>query len=249
MIGIEDWEMEKRLIAAHHQSGSQASRDTYVRQSIQISAKDLIVRSGGPTDFENCAEHLLGIVASSIVESNDCGGTGAHDAAEAICEDNPELRQCYGQQYIEAVAQSLLGADIVSLSAQYTQRFAEFNSRYFGNQLPKYEVRVVFDLHTVANEPVYGGSVSGGLIRFEERFIYIRYTNDHLMIETLVHEMVHAATSGEHDDRWLEEMKRLHESGAPVADCEFAAEARSRFTHWRRGLTEPVTPQSRLASR
>jgi hypothetical protein len=27
--------------------------------SIQISAKDLIARSGGPTDFENCEENLL----------------------------------------------------------------------------------------------------------------------------------------------------------------------------------------------
>jgi hypothetical protein len=40
------------------------------------------------------------------------------------------------------------------------------------------------------------------------------------MQDTLVHEMAHAATSGEHDERWRTEMARLKTVGAPVADWE-----------------------------
>ena len=79
---------------------------------------------------------------------------------------------------------------------------------------------VVFDLHTVADEPIYCGHVSSGLIRFEERRIYIRYTEADSMQETLVHEMAHAATSGKHDERWQAEMARLKTAGAPLPDWE-----------------------------
>ena len=171
--------------------------------------------------FKNCDEHLLSIVASIIVELQDYGGTYAQPAAEVVCEEHPELKECYGQEFIEAVALSILSADVVNLSKRYTEHFSAFNASYFGGHLPQYEVRVVFDLHTVANEPVYRGSVSSGLIRFEERCIYIRYTDDSSMIETLVHEMAHAATSGDHDERWYKEMRRLQKAGAPVPDYEF----------------------------
>ena len=74
--------------------------------------------------------------------------------------------------------------------------------------LPPYRVRVVFDLHRAANEPVLVGHISSGLIRFEERSIYLRYTSGLPIEETLIHEMAHAATNGEHDQEWLHEMVR-----------------------------------------
>ena len=40
------------------------------------------------------------------------------------------------------------------------------------------------------------------------------------MEETLIHEMAHAATSGEHDEEWLKEMVRLKAAGAAVPDWE-----------------------------
>jgi len=187
---------------------------------IQISPDDLIVRSGGLAEFPNCDEHLLSLVASTIVELSDCGGTDAYSAAGLVCEDHPESGQRWGRKYVEAIAQSLLAADILSLSKRYTELFTEFNARYFGGRLPAYEVRVVFDLHRVANEPIYMGAVSSGLIRFDERCIYIRYTQVVCLAATLVHEMAHAATSGEHDEEWLNEMKRLKDAGAPVDDTD-----------------------------
>jgi hypothetical protein len=37
---------------------------------------------------------------------------------------------------------------------------------------------------------------------------------------TLIHEMAHAATNGDHSEEWLNEMARLKAAGAPVADWE-----------------------------
>jgi hypothetical protein len=118
------------------------------------------------------------------------------------------------------MAQSLLAADVLSLSKRYTELFGEFNARYCSGRLPPYEVRVVFDLHMVANEPIYMGSVSSGLIRFNERCIYLRCTQHVRMTAALVHEMAHAATSGEHDEEWLNEIKRLKDAGAPGDDTD-----------------------------
>ena len=151
---------------------------------------------------------------------SDCGGTDAYSVAELVCEDRQELKQRWGWKYIEAMAQSLLAADVLSLSKRYTELFREFNARYCSGRLPPYEVRVVFDLHMVANEPIYMGSVSSGLIRFNECCLYMRYTRDFCMAATLVHEMAHAATSGEHDEEWLNEMKRLKDAEAPVDDTD-----------------------------
>jgi hypothetical protein len=67
---------------------------------------------------------------------------------------------------------------------------------------------------------VSAGVVSYGLIRFEERRIYLRYTSSLPMEQTLIHEMAHAATNGDHDRPWLYEMARLKAAGAPVLDCE-----------------------------
>jgi hypothetical protein len=120
------------------------------------------------------------------------------------------------------MAKLILASEIRSFSNFFQSLFDSWNRKYFSGALDRYQVRVVFDLHTVANEPVDGGEVSSGLIRFEERRIYIRYTLDEdvSMQGTLLHEMAHAATSGKHDQRWRAEMARLKTVGAPVPDWE-----------------------------
>jgi hypothetical protein len=43
-------------------------------------------------------------------------------------------------------------------------------------------------------------NISSGLIRFNEQTIYLRDSKTENMIHNLLHEMCHAATSGDHDD-------------------------------------------------
>jgi hypothetical protein len=197
-----------------------STANEYVSNPVDISPNDLIIRSRGFSEFPCFDESLVRFAADAIVELSDCGGTDARSAAELVCKDHPEAVLRWDREYIEEIAQLLLEADIVSLSKHYTELFAEFNARYFHGRLPPYEVRVVFDLHIVANEPVCRGRVSTGLIRLEERCIYVRYTRQAIMIDTLVHEMAHAATSGEHDEVWLKEMRRPKAVGAPIDDAD-----------------------------
>jgi hypothetical protein len=121
---------------------------------------------------------------------------------------------------IEALTQFILASEILSSSSQFQQLFSTFNEQYFDDRLPTFRVRVVFDVHTATDEPITGLDVSCGFIRFSDRCIFIRYTAHGSMTETLIHEMAHASTSGEHDAAWVNEMRRLREAGAPVCDCD-----------------------------
>ena len=161
-------------------------------------------------------EELFRAAAKYIVECMDCGGLRPSDVVEELVS-NP-LFASRGKLAIEQMAKLIFASEIRSLSGSFQSLFDSFNEKYFSGVLDRYSVHVVFDLHTVANEPVDRGHVSSGLIRFEERRIYIRYTDTDLMQGTLIHEMAHAATSGEHDERSRAEMVRLKIAGAPVPD-------------------------------
>jgi hypothetical protein len=163
---------------------------------------------------------LLRASAAVAVELMDYGVADEISVAEGVREAHPELAAEYGESTLRDLASSILNAELPRLSRHFQTLFDEFNGRYFAGKLPAYQVHVVFDLHRAAKEPVYGASVSSGLIRFEQRRIYLRYTNDLPMDETLIHEMAHAATTGEHDEEWLKEMVRLKATGAPVPDWE-----------------------------
>ena len=139
---------------------------------------------------------------------------------EVLAEECPSLVAKHGKRAIEQMAKLILASEIRSFSGSFQSLFDTFNLKYFSGALDRYQVCVVFDPHTVANEPVNRGHVSSGLIRFEERRIYIRYTDTDLMQGTLIHEMAHAATSGEHDERSRAEMVRFKIAGAPVPDWE-----------------------------
>ena len=155
-----------------------------------------------------------------VVELQDYGGVNPFQVTEELAGECPSLVAKYGEQAVEQMAKLILASEIPGLSNLFQSLFDSFNQKYFSGVLDRYHVHVVFDLHTVANEPIYDGTVSSGLIRFEERRIYIRYEDDDLMQDTLLEEMAHAATSGEHDERWRAEMVRLKTAGAPVPDWE-----------------------------
>jgi hypothetical protein len=165
-------------------------------------------------------EELFRATGKMVVECQDFGGADPFGVTEELAYERPSLVAKYGKRAIELMAQLILASEIRGLSNSFQSLFDSFNRKYFSGTLDNYQVRVVFDLHTVALEPIYDGTVSSGLIRFEERQIYIRYTDADLMQAMLIHEMAHAATSGEHDERWLAEMVRLKIAGAPVPDWE-----------------------------
>ncbi len=149
-------------------------------------------------------------------------GAGPEVAADAVIEDRPDLASKHSRRRIARLATLILCSEIPQVSKRLQKVFGEFNRKYFAQRLREYQVRVVFDLHIVADEPVYGAHVSTGLIRFEERCIYIRYTDPEIMVLTLVHETAHAATNGGHGKLWLDEMARLEAAGAPVPEWELA---------------------------
>ena len=188
---------------------------------LPTSRSDLQLVPGGD-------EELFRATAKIVVECMDYGGLYPSQAPEVLAGDCPSLAAKHGEEAIFQMAKLILSSEIRCLSSSFQSLFDSFNQKYFSGALDRYQVLVVFDLHTVADEPVYDGSVSSGLIRFEERQIYIRYTDAEDMQGTLVHEMAHAATSGEHDQRWEAEMVRLKRAGAPVADGEW----RSLIDSW-----------------
>jgi len=190
--------------------------------ALRIRSHDLLGRSGTSTEFESYDEDFLNSVASYAVELMNLCYADGWTTAEQIHADDPELADRWGWGQIEALAESLLNAEIMPLSRIYTELFAEYNARFFLNCLPAYKVRVVFDLHRVSGEPIDMLAASSGFIQFTERCIYIRYTDDFRLTGTLVHEMAHAATGGEHDEAWFDQMRWLKAHGAPVPDWELA---------------------------
>jgi hypothetical protein len=92
------------------------------------------------------------------------------------------------------------------LSTHYQALFEEFNTRYFAGRLPLYHVRVVPDLH--------GGH--DGEVKRKQRVIRLKKRPEAVMISLLLHEMAHAATNNFHARKWLEEMGRLKQEGAPI---------------------------------
>ena len=191
-------------------------------------AADLSFTSGSGLQFSGLKfsqyDELLRACAEFTVELMDIVGTDEVCVVEVLNEDRPELAAQYKESTLREIACLILHAELPGVSKHFKALFDKFNGQYFGGNLPPYQVRVAFDFHRVANEPIFGNSVSSGLIRFEERCIYLRYTNSPPMEETLIHEMAHAATSGEHDQEWLNEMVRLKAAGAPVPDWELVQE-------------------------
>jgi hypothetical protein len=164
---------------------------------------------------------LFLVLALIVVELQECGYFDAQSTVEYLNWQQPEIISKSGAHNVEEMVRLILRSEIPKLSATFAGIYREFNQTYFEARLPEYSVHVVFDLDEFANEPpIYDGGQSNGLIRFEERCIYVRDTGWRSMEETLIHEMAHAATTGDHDEEWLTEMRRLKEAGAPVPAWE-----------------------------
>jgi hypothetical protein len=84
--------------------------------------------------------------------------------------------------------------------------FEKFNQIYWGGSLRRYRVIV---------STRYGGQ---GLCQKETRRIWLTPGLNGSLEKVLLHEMCHAAVTGYHGEKWLAEMLRLAELGAPTRE-------------------------------
>jgi hypothetical protein len=122
------------------------------------------------------------------------------------------------------------------------QVFADFNGRYFGGRLPTIKVkysasigrqRIRHGVFEFKHSPA--GMFHAGT-RFSMPYITLNVCpgdgTDAALFGVLLHEMVHAAGFGRHDEAFAAEIHRLKDLGAPVNDFDLAPQET--------GLTPPV---------
>ncbi len=104
--------------------------------------------------------------------------------------------------------------DSKEINRKFRRLFAEFNSRYFREKLPRYRVQIV-DYISKRNPNVRGK------IHRRQRLIRLKASEEHSMIEILLHEMAHAAnrTDG-HGKKFFQIVENLKLAGAPVSGWE-----------------------------
>ena len=99
------------------------------------------------------------------------------------------------------------------LSARYQTLFERFNRRYFRGRLPDYRVEVVASLLDDCDL---------GLCDVRQKSITLVNQAPRDLLETLVHEMAHAAVRSRgyqhHTWPWRKELERLRRAGAPVEE-------------------------------
>jgi hypothetical protein len=172
-------------------------------------------------------EGLRQLASAMTILLTDYGGTAPWATCEAIAEAAPDLYKAFGSERVLAVCEEIQHSEIPEQSAIFQDLFHRFNTQYFGGRLPDYRILVVYDVwYWMTKRCGYPpgfppATEDSGFIDFPARRIFIRYLADHLggqtMEESLIHEMAHAATGGDHGDAWQAEMVRLKELGAPVS--------------------------------
>jgi hypothetical protein len=105
-------------------------------------------------------QELFKATAKAIVECQDCGGIHPSQAPGVLADDCPSLADKHGDRAIELMAKLIMSSEIHSLSKLFQSLFDSWNRKYFSGALDRYRVRVVFDLHTVADEPIDRGEVT-----------------------------------------------------------------------------------------
>ena len=159
------------------------------------------------------------IIFDLTVEAIDCGGTTPIQTYEALVEEFPEHFAPLDQRDVIAICKKIQTSEIPEESQRFQELFQIFNLRYFEGRLPKHVVQVVIDVNYWANEYFFNGygldHFSSGYIDEANKRIFLRH-GDLPLEGLLLHEMAHAATTGEHDDEWYTEMRRLSALGAPV---------------------------------
>jgi hypothetical protein len=159
------------------------------------------------------------VVTQEVMELLDTGyNTDPEWVVWSVLKFHPEVGSRCSVQLLLAIAEQVLYSEIPEQSEKFQNLFEQVNDHYFGGQLPDYRVRVAYDVHRVSAEPPWHTSdsetelISDGVIRFDERVIYLRYTecDPNMMLDVLVHVMCHAATAGEHDKKWMTKWLRVY---------------------------------------
>jgi hypothetical protein len=148
--------------------------------------------------------------------------------SEAIAFMAPDVYARFGEHRVLAMCEEVQYSVIPGQSALFQEKFDDFNRRYFEGRLPDYKILVVYDAWYWSTErcglreelpPAFD---SLGFIDEEGRQIFIRFHTELecglTMVNTLIHEMAHAATDGDHGNNWQAEMARLKALGAPTSD-------------------------------
>jgi hypothetical protein len=144
-----------------------------------------------------------------------------------IAEVAPDLYAEFGGDRIVALGEELQRAEFPEQSKKLQELFRAFNLKYFSGRLPEYRILVVYDVTDwkakLLGDPDSPYAVTG-FIDFSGRRIVIRVRAGLVpratIQGTLLYEMVHAATYGEHGDLWKAEIARLVLLGAPVNEFD-----------------------------
>jgi len=160
-----------------------------------------------------------------IIELMDAGGTDGFWAAREFLKsqldptDQADLEDLVSNvefERIQAIANEILESELPEMSIRFQKKFDEFNSEYFSMRLPAYTIKVLYDVGDF-HPPVE----SDGIIDRHRKLIRLRVSeSESLMVATLLHEMAHAATNGYHEIKWMSEMARLRDLGAPILEFE-----------------------------
>jgi hypothetical protein len=168
-------------------------------------------------------EGLKRLAAALTIWLTDFGGTAPEFTCEAIAEKAPDLYEEFGEHRVRALCNEIQYSEIPEQSAFFQEMFRTFNRQYFAGRLPDYRILVVYDVWYWETErlripPCFPpANEAHGFIDFAGRQILIRFLAGPVtMPQTLIHEMAHAATDGDHGDNWKDEMSRLKLLGAPT---------------------------------
>ena len=171
-------------------------------------------------------EGMKRLVAAMTIVLIDLGGTTPGSTCDVIAGDFPNLYHRLGEECILALCEEIQHSEVPEQSAQCQEMFRKFNLRYFAGRLPEYRVFVVYDVWywettRCGYQPTFPSAFEGaGFVDFAQRRIFIRFlpnlSDGWTMAATLLHEMAHAATGGDHDEYWISEMSRLKLLGAPI---------------------------------
>jgi hypothetical protein len=158
-------------------------------------------------------------IIATTMELIDCGGTTPWQTYEFLLDEQPELCKHFDEDEVIDLCEEIQKGDLPVESYRFQELFRTFNVLYFGGRLTPHKVQVVYDVNRWSDEYYFNGigleEFSSGYIDIPKRRIFIRRSESN-MEGYLAHEMGHAATSGDHDDAWYAEMRRLQELGAPV---------------------------------
>jgi hypothetical protein len=136
-------------------------------------------------------------------------------------------KMCNGKRLSELCHEPLL-AESSSRFNFCMERFCYFDKQYFGGRLGDYRVRVRFDLDLGFIEPHDHLERCSIDLSTREIFLPATRVGGYLQIEyLLIKLMAHAstATTADDDPRFLAEMQRLTDLGAPVIKREDASKA------------------------